>query len=167
MNLYDASELERINKKRENNDRMEEFFDNERLKWEKRTEPLFRILTIRLTDADAVAKVMDSQAEALVARQDISQQISLFLNRRGKETIKVKKVRQDKFVFYATGFGIKTNLSEKSILIDGHLSEDERAVELIESYVDYLRDTSKNLESLSYSIKGMIDLTNYLGKIVH
>jgi len=35
---------------------------------------------------------------------------------------------------------------------------------LIESYIEYLRDTTKNLESLSYSIKNMIELMNYLGR---
>jgi hypothetical protein len=46
--------------------------------------------------------------------------------------IKIKKIRQDKFIFYATGFGIKTNLGEKTLLIDAHLAENERGIQLIE-----------------------------------
>ena len=55
-------------------------------------------------------------------------------------------------------------MGEKSILIDGHLREAERTVEIIESYIDFLRDTIKNLESLSYAVKNMTDLLNYLGR---
>jgi hypothetical protein len=108
---------------------------------------------------------MDTQSSSLVVRQSISEKISFFLNKRSKENIKLKKLKQDKFIFYATGFGIKTNLSEKTILIDAHLSENERTLELLESHVEYLRDTAKNLESLSYSIKNMVDLMNYIGKL--
>ena len=72
--------------------------------------------------------------------------------------------QEDKFIFYATGFGVKTNMGEKAILIDAHLAENDRSLELIESYIEFLRDTVKNLESFSYSIKNMIELMNYLGR---
>ena len=68
------------------------------------------------------------------------------------------------FIFGETGFGIKTNLGEKGILIDGHLAENDRCIELIESYIEFLRDTVRNLESLGFSIKNMIELMNYLGR---
>jgi hypothetical protein len=59
---------------------------------------------------------------------------------------------------------VKTNTGEKVILIEGHISENERTIELIDSYIDFLRDTSKNLESFGFSIKNRIELMNYLGK---
>ena len=37
-------------------------------------------------------------------------------------------------------------------------------VELIENYIEYLRQTNKNLESLQFTIKNIIDLFNYLGR---
>ena len=108
--------------------------------------------------------LLEAQSIALSFRQQINEQINFFLNKRSKETTKIKKLRQEKFVFYATGFGIKTNLGEKGILIDGHIAENDRSIELIESYIEFLRETVRNLESFGFSIKNMIELMNYLGR---
>ena len=161
---YNSEEIERINKAKETNDKLEEFFNDKRTEWNKNVEPLFKIIRVDLTNPSSAKDIMEAQSLALSYRQGISEQINFFLNKRSKETTKIKKLRQDKFIFYATGFGVKTNLGEKGILIDGHLAENDRSLELIESYIEFLRDTTKNLESLSYSIKNMIELMNYLGR---
>ena len=164
MNLYNQEEIERINKVKETNDKMEEFFNDKRSEWNKAVDPLFKVLAVDLSNPSNSKSILEAQSFALSYRQQINDQINYFLNKRSKETTKVKKIRQDKFIFYATGFGVKTNLGEKGILIDAHLAENDRGIELIESYIEFLRDTVKNLESLSYSIKNMIELMNYLGK---
>jgi hypothetical protein len=164
MNPYNQDEFDRISKVKETNDKLEEFFNDKRTEWNKNVEPLFKIIRVDLTNPSSAKDIMEAQSLALSYRQGISEQINFFLNKRSKETTKIKKLRQDKFIFYATGFGIKTNLGEKGILIDGHLAENDRSLELIESYIEFLRDTTKNLESLSYSIKNMIELMNYLGR---
>ncbi len=164
MNPYSNEEIENIKKDSDKNKRMEEFFDSRRSEWNKTIEPLFDVLKIDITNPSNFTKILDAQSIALSLRQQINEQITTFLNKRSKETSKLKKARQDKFIFYATGFGIKTSMGEKSILIDGHLREAERTVEIIESYIDFLRDTIKNLESLSYAVKNMTDLLNYLGR---
>ncbi len=164
MNVYNQEEINRIEKARETNDRLEDFFKDKRTKWHDDILPLFKVLALELDNPSNAKKLLESQAYSLTFRQNINDEISLFLTKRSKETTKIKKLRQDKFIFYATGFGIKTNLGEKGILIDGHLSENDRAVELIESYIEFLRDTVRNLESFGYSIKNMIELMNYLGR---
>lgn len=164
MNLYNEEEIERIRKTKETNDKLEEFFNDKRSEWNKTVEPLFKVLSLDLSNPSNSKDLLDAQALALTHRQQIYEQINFFLNKRSRETTKIKKLRQDKFVFYATGFGIKTNLGEKGILIDGHIAENDRCMELIESYIEFLRDTVKNLESFSYSIKNMIELMNYLGR---
>jgi hypothetical protein len=164
MKIYDGDELQRINKVKETNDKLEEFFNDRRLEWNNTIEPLFKILSEDMSNPSTSKKILEAQALALSYRQQLNEQINIFLNKRGKETAKIKRLRQDKFIFYATGFGIKTNLGEKGILIDGHLAENDRCLEMIESFIDFLRDTVKNLESLGYSIKNMIELLNYLGR---
>ena len=164
MNVYNQDEVDRINKVKETNDKLEEFFNDKRSEWNKNVEPLFKVLTVDLSNPSNSKHILEAQSYALSYRQQINEQINFFLNKRSKETTKIKKLRQDKFIFYATGFGVKTNLGEKGILIDGHLAENDRCLELIESYIEFLRDSVKNLESLSYSIKNMIELLNYLGK---
>jgi hypothetical protein len=164
MNPYNQEEVDRINKVKETNDKLEEFFNGKRGEWNKTVEPLFKVLTVDLSNPSNSKQILEAQSLALTYRQQINEQINFFLNKRSKETTKIKKLRQDKFIFYATGFGIKTNLGEKGILIDGHIAENDRSLELIESYIEFLRDTVRNLESLGFSIKNMIELMNYLGR---
>lgn len=164
MNLYNQDEIDRINKAKETNDKMEEFFNDKRTEWNKNVEPLFKVLSVDLSNPSNSRSLLDAQSVALSYRQQINEQINFFLNKRSKETTKIKKLRQEKFVFYATGFGIKTNLGEKGILIDGHIAENDRSIELIESYIEFLRETVRNLESFGFSIKNMIELMNYLGR---
>jgi len=162
MNLYPQEELDRIAKVKETNDKLEEYFNTRREEWNKNLEPLFEVIKNRLT-IDNSSKVFESQSIALSYRQQINEQISFFLNKRSKEEVKIKRIRQDKFVFYALGIGLKTNAGEKSTLIDAHLAENDRSILLIDNYVEFLRSCSKNLESLGYTIKNIIELMNYLG----
>lgn len=164
MNLYNEEELERIRKTKETNDKLEELFNDKRAEWNKQVEPLFKALTTDLSNPSNSKMILEAQAMALSYRQQINENINFFLNKRSKETTKIKKLRQDKFVFYALGFQVKTNMGEKAILIDAHIAENDRCLELIESYITFLRDTVKNLEAFGFSIKNMIELMNYLGK---
>ena len=94
MNVYDKAELERIKKVNESNDRMEEFLSNQREELKKNIEPLFKVLSIKFNDRESLGSVMDTQAVSLVHRQSISEKITFFLNRRSKESIKLKKLKQ-------------------------------------------------------------------------
>jgi len=146
MQLYDSSEIERIEKLKASNDKMEEFFDGKRDEWNKLIDPIFDVVKNRFT-LDNSEKIMEAQAFALTFRQNLNDQITFFLNKRSKEEVKYKKIKQDKFLFYSVGVGgaLKTNASEKAALMDAHLAESDRSIQLIESYIEFLRASSKNL----------------------
>ena len=163
VNLYNEEELARIEKIKETNDKLEEFFNNKRAEWTSNVEPLFDVIKNNI-NLESFSKVVEAQSIALSFRQNINEQISFFLNKRSKEEVKIKKVKQDKFMFYALGVGLKTSLGEKNTLIDAHIAENERNIQLIENYVEFLRSTSKNLEALGFTIKNIIELMNYLGR---
>ena len=163
VNLYNEEELARIEKIKETNDKLEEFFNNKRVEWTSNVEPLFEVIKNNF-NLESFSKVVEAQSIALSFRQSINEQISFFLNKRSKEEVKLKKVKQDKFMFYALGIGLKTSLGEKNTLIDAHIAENERNIQLIENYVEFLRSTSKNLEALGFTIKNIIELMNYLGR---
>jgi hypothetical protein len=163
VNLYNEEELARIEKIKETNDKLEEFFNNKRVEWTSNVEPLFEVIKNNF-NLESFSKVVEAQSIALSFRQAINEQISFFLNKRSKEEVKLKKVKQDKFIFYALGIGLKTSLGEKNTLIDAHIGENERNIQLIENYVEFLRSTSKNLEALGFTIKNIIELMNYLGR---
>jgi hypothetical protein len=163
MNVYTPEEVERINKLKETNDKLESFFTDKRENWKKQIEPLFETIKIEITTQTS-KKIMETQSLCLTYRQIITEEISSFLDRRSKQDVKLKRIKQDKFIWYATSFGIKTNMGEKSLLIEAHVAEEQRNVELIENYIEYLRQTNKNLESLQFTVKNIIDLFNYLGR---
>jgi hypothetical protein len=163
MQIYSKEEIERINKVKETNERLEEFFKGRREEWGSNIEPLNEIFKLDLNNESA-KKIMQTQSLALTYRQKISDEISVFLDKRSKQEVKLKKLRQDKFLYYATSFGVKTNTTEKGIMVEAHIAEESRNIEIIDNYIEFLRSTSKNLESLQFTIKHIIELFNYLGR---
>jgi hypothetical protein len=163
MQIYSKEEIDRIKKVKETNERLEEFFKGRREEWISNIEPLNEIFKLDLNNESA-KKIMQTQAFALSYRQKISDEISVFLDKRSKQEVKLKKIRQDKFLYYATSFGVKTNTTEKGIMVEAHIAEESRNIEIIDNYIEFLRSTSKNLESLQFTIKHIIELFNYLGR---
>jgi hypothetical protein len=165
MKLYDQTEISRIESVKQTNDKMEDYFNQQKIDWNDKINPLLESVKTRIT-LDTSEKVMETQSLALVYRQALNDQISFFLNKRSKEEVKYKKIKQDKFIFYSIGDGaaLKTNASEKATLMDAHLAESDRAMQLIESYIEFLRGSIKNLEGLGFTYKQIIELMNYLGR---
>jgi len=163
MNVYSIDEVKRIDKLKETNDKLEEFFKEKREEWKKNFLPLFEVLKFEITTKTSI-KIMESQAMCLTYRQSINEQISNFLAKRSKQDVKIKKIKQEKFIWYATSFGVKTNMGEKTLLIEAHVAEEQRNIELIENYIEFLRQSNKNLESLQFTIKNIIELFNYLSR---
>lgn len=162
MKPYTEEELNNLKKIAEKNERLEEFLSHKRKKWMDLINPLFSVIRYNPSANPSTEKILNSQADALTFKQEINEEINSFINKRNKEVARVKMLKQEKLLFYATNFGLKTNVSEKGILINGHLSEHERTIDIFDGHIDYLRDTIKNLESFGYSIKNMIELMNFL-----
>lgn len=163
MNVYTTEEVEKIRKIKEINDKLEDFFKNKREEWISKIEPLFESLKIEINSTTSRV-IMDTQAITLTYRQNLNEQISLYLDKRSKQDVKLKRIKQDKFIWYATSFGVKTNMGEKTLLIEAHVAEEQRNCELIENHIEFLRQCNKNLESFQFSIKNIIELFNYLGR---
>jgi len=164
MKVFTATDLEQIKSKKESNDRLEEFLKGKRDEWNLKVDVIFMTIQHQNMNSEEFKKVIDSQAIALSYIQHLNDQSAFFLNKMSKNTTTVKLARQEKFLFYSTGFGIKTNLGEKKILIDAHIAEEDRGLELIEIHIDFLRESVKNLQTFNFSVKNIINLLEYLGK---
>ena len=164
MEAFNPEEVRRIEETIANNDKLEAFLKTKRDEWEKTIKPLFEVLSTTNFSKTFYDKVVNSQALALSYRYELNLQIAMFLNRRSKSDVIVKKIRQEKFLYYATGFGLKTNTGEKNILVDSHLAENQRTVELMDTHIDFLRDSNKTIESFQFSIKNITTLIEYIGK---
>ena len=82
MNLYNQEEVDRINKVKETNDKLEEFFNGKRGDWNKTVEPLFKVLSVDLSNPSNSKEILNAQSLALTHRQQINEQINFFLNKR-------------------------------------------------------------------------------------
>ena len=155
---------ELIKKVKEKNDKLEEFFSVKKEEWTKKLEPIYEVLRVDLKNPSNLRVIIETQSDILSYRHTLNEHVSYFLNKISKAMTTLKTWRADKFIYYATGYGLKTNTSEKTILIDAHVAEWERGIELIQTHIEFLRDTSKNLESIQFAIKNMVSLIEYLGK---
>ena len=61
MNLYNQEELDRIQKIKETNDKLEEFFNDKRSEWNNNVEPLFKVLTTDLSNPSNSKFILDAQ----------------------------------------------------------------------------------------------------------
>jgi hypothetical protein len=119
-------------------------------------------LTRRIREDD-LRKVCDIQAEAISHRQSVVEEIRMYSVKIHKLVQKMKGLTKARFEFYATSYQVKTSGSEKIKLIEADLSEYQAFINELDEHVNFLRDTSKNLESINYSVKGRIELANILG----
>ena len=163
MNPFSPEEVERIQKKEIANDQLITFFENKRTRWNDEIFPIIKALQNNFSIGQADS-VMETAISAISFRQSISDEISLFMNKRSKEMIGLKKIKQEKFIFYSTNYGLKTNMGEKVILIDAHIAVYVHNIELLESHIEFLRTTIKTLDNVGYLIKNGIDLYTILGK---
>lgn len=164
MDIYDAAEQKRVKDSEDSREKMEIFCKTKRDEWSKNITPLFATLTSANFSRENYNRVIETQANALSYLQVLNEEIALFLNKRSKEEIKLKRLKQDKFLFYSTGFPLKTNSGEKAILMDGNIGVNEAIIEIMDVHIEFLRECCKNLQNLQYSIKNIISLIEYVGK---
>ena len=119
-------------------------------------------LTSRLIHDD-LKNIADIQAEAISQRQMVVEEIKNYSVKIHKLVQKMKVLTKEKFEFYATSYQVKTSGTEKIRLIEADLSDYQCFINELDEHVNFLRDTSKNLESINYSVKAKIELANILG----
>jgi hypothetical protein len=163
MNFISKEELEKIGKIKETNDRLEEFFEKNRIEWVGKIDPLFKSISQNM-NKESFKNVIDNQAYALSYRQILNDQISMFLSKRSKESVKIKNLKEEKFIYFSTSFGIKTSGTQLNMLIESRIGESERNIELIENYVEFLRECIKSLDNYQWTIKNITSLMEYMGK---
>ena len=162
--MYPEEEKARIEAKRIENDKIEELFNKKRKDWEGKLIPVFKAIYQNNFSINNSKNIVNAQAEVLVLRQECNELIAKYSQRLSKGKSENSFLSQEKFVFYSVGFGMKTNLGEKRMLIEGNLRENERYCNLIETHIEFLRSTLSTLESYQYSIKNVVQLMDFLGK---
>lgn len=148
----------------ETNNKLEELFNKQKKGWNKTIQEIISKIHYTNLNTEKFHNIVEAQTLILSNRQNIIDEVNSFLAKLSVSKTKLKKHEQEKLLFYSVSFAYKANTSEKKILIDGSLYEIQREIEIIASYIEYLRDTIKTLDNISYSIKNISDLLNYISK---
>jgi len=119
-------------------------------------------LTRRIRE-DHLKDIVFIQAEAISHRQLIIEEVRTYSVKIHKLVQKMKILTKARFEFYSTSYQVKTNGTEKLNLINADLSEYQSFINELDEHVNFLRDTSKNLDNINYSVKNRIELANILG----
>tara|TARA_R110000772_G_scaffold55_6_gene321 strand:- start:636 stop:1148 length:513 start_codon:yes stop_codon:yes gene_type:complete len=162
--MYPTDELQRISTLEGINDGYDDFFSKKRTEWNDELDPHFKTIFQGNFTMNNSRIIVDAQANVLSLRQRCNDRIGYYSQKLAKAKSENSVISQQKYLFYSTGFGLKTNLGEKKLLIDGHMRENERGCNLIETHINFLRETLNTLESWGYAIKNVIQIIEYLGK---
>lgn len=164
MNINTGQDIELLKKYSETNTNLDAFFQKNRNGWNKVINEIITKINYTNLNIEKFHNIVDAQAMILSNRQRAIEEVNVFLGKLSQSKANLKKYEQDKLMFYSVSFSYKANTSEKKILIDGSLYEVQREIEIISSYIDYLRDSIKTLDNIGYSIKNISDLLNYISK---
>lgn len=138
------------------NIKMEEFLDTKKKEMDETIKPMYTRLKT------AHNELIDIESEALSLRHNIMEQLYTYLDKLAKVNMTIREAKSDRWLFYATGFKLKTNLGEKSILIDGEMSKLELNKNLLENHIEYLRDCKNQTDNIRWAIKNKIQLSDIL-----
>lgn len=127
----------------------------------KKWKAIVDALTLRLRGD--IKDVIDIQSEAISHRQTVIEEVKSYSVKIYKLVQKMKVLTKARFEFYSNKYEIKTSGGEKVKLIDADLSEYQLFINELDEHVNFLRDTSKNLDQINYTVKNKIELTNILG----
>ena len=130
-----------INELDEYNNKMEDFLDSQRTKFDKEIKDLFIILASK-----NYKDFLDLQSKSLALRQSLQE-----------------KTFGERTEYYLTGFGIKTSDSIKTKLIERDMCEKNRNVKLLENHIEHLRECRNECDQIGYAIKNLIGLINFIG----
>jgi len=108
-------------------------------------------------------ELVDLQADVISQKQILIDEVSEYAVKLAKDISKKRMMYKTHFENYKMEYQIKTNVGELGKLIESELALHERKLNVYETYIDYLKDTGKNLEQINYGIKNKIELINLFG----
>lgn len=120
----------------------------------------------KVTDAlkGDIKKLIEVQAEVISLNQIVSDEIRTHTLQLYKSNVNIKELMKQRYEFYSTKYQINIkNDTTKKGLVEADLARIQYRSDLLEIHISFLRDTSKDFESLNYAIKNRIELANIYG----
>ena len=156
---------------------MAELDNDDKIKiFDQQTKALEKLLDIEVSKWESIMKTLtsgirgniknltDVEAEVVNYKQLIDADIRKYALMMYKDNAQLKPLKKKRFEFYSTAYQIKLkNSSDIKGLIEADIAKIQYKIELLEAHIGFLRDTSGNLKTLTYSFKNRIELLNILG----
>jgi hypothetical protein len=130
-------------------------FISEREDWKKKITSLSH----RMRDIKGIASVqvdLYSERQILIEYQHNLGQVL------GRILSKQKKLRKASLKKYSESNDIKYGANEKTVLIEGDLSDVAQRIEMIENHRKYVDQTVQTVDHMLYGIKNRVELEKYL-----
>jgi hypothetical protein len=130
-------------------------FQFEREEW---TEKI-RVLSVRMKN---IRELADVQVELYSSRQMLLELYSKLGQVMVKLNAKYRKDKADRLKHYSESVQIKYGANEKTLLIEGDLSELKERMDMVDSQISFFNETMKTVDHMLYGVKSRISLEEYL-----
>ena len=111
-----------------------------------------------------IKNLPDVDSEATNYKQLCDADIRKYALMLHKDNAQLKPLRKKRFEFYSTSYQIKVkNSSDIKPLIEADIARIQYKIDLLDTHIGFLRETSGNLKAIGYSYKNRLELLKILG----
>jgi hypothetical protein len=103
-------------------------------------------------------KIGELQSELYSTNQICLEHCHFLMSTLAKLNKEYRRKSAKKWEGYMTGHDRKLKLTEAGIYIEGELAEEKEKIELLESQIEYFRETNKNIVNMIYGIKYVVKI---------
>lgn len=130
-------------------------FENERSEWKEKIQ----VLSLQMKDIKTLAKAqvdLFSQRQVLL---EYSYKLATIISKLGSKyrTEKSKKLRD-----YSENNDFRYGANEKTVLIEGDLTDITEKIELVEGHRKFIDQTIQTIDHMLYGVRQRISLEDYL-----
>ena len=130
-------------------------FENERAEWKEKVQ----VLAIQMKDIQTLAK---AQVDMFSSRQVLLEYSYKLASIISKLSSRYRSDKANKLRHYSENNDVRYGSTEKTVLIEGDLTEITEKIELVESHRKFIDQTIQTVDHMLYGVKSRISLEDYL-----
>jgi hypothetical protein len=130
-------------------------FENERAEWKEKVQ----VLAIQMKDIKTLAK---AQVDMFSSRQVLLEYSYKLASIISKLSSRYRSDKANKLRHYSENNDVRYGSTEKTVLIEGDLTEITEKIELVEGHRKFIDQTIQTIDHMLYGVKSRISLEDYL-----
>jgi hypothetical protein len=130
-------------------------FENERAEWKEKVQ----VLAIEMKDIKTLAK---AQVDMFSSRQVLLEYSYKLASIISKLSSRYRSDKANKLRHYSENNDVRYGSNEKTVLIEGDLTEITEKIELVESHRKFIDQTVQTVDHMLYGVRQRIALEEYL-----